>query len=378
MTISKHILIGSLLLTWGSLCYSQMVSTFVASGSAVDEALFRTQGGQLYGTGYLNGTLSTFSAGFALEILDSLENPSEMAEISTGEIAIVESQGHRIILYDPINNTYQILSSDIQNPAGIIKMPDSDTLLVSSLWDNNIYKVSPNGDTNLYLSSTLFNAPTSLLWDDSNDLYIANYNSGVIIKNSFDSTLTQFCVLPTSSLGHITKVGSALYATGVFDHKVYKINLLTGSWNVFAGSTQGSMDGSINIAQFNTPNGITSSITGDSLFISEYNTQAIRLISGLLDTSTGIQEPSQYLRMTVWPNPVQDELNVQFNKALISYSIELISSSGIKTTLNSLSHNKNNNTLKIDVPSSCSSGIYSLKVTSESGIAIKKIIIQND
>ena len=214
--------------------YTQMVSTYLPNNTGVDEALFRAGNGQLYGTGYLNGTLNTFNNQGVIQVLDSLSNPSEMAELSTGEIAVAESQGNRILLYDTATGNHQVLTNNIQNPAGIIKMTNSDTLLVSSLSDNNIYQISPNGEASLYLQSNLLNVPVSFAWDDSNNLYIANYNNGVILKKDQNNNLTEFCDLPTTSLGHIVKVGNALFATGVFSHKIYKVDLNTGSWNIFA------------------------------------------------------------------------------------------------------------------------------------------------
>jgi hypothetical protein len=378
MLFLKSSTIGLLLFSCSTLCLSQTVSTFVSNSVAIDEALFRTENGQLYGTGYVNGTFNSFDEGFVLPLLDSLENPSEITELSTGEIAIVESQGDRIMLYDPVNDTAEILTSDIQNPAGILKMPDSDTLLVSSLLNNSIYSVSPDGDTNAYLSNSLFDAPVSLVWDDSNNLYIANYNSGIIVKKSADNTVTQLCSLPTTSLGHIIRIGNTLFATAVFDNKIYKIDLTTGSWAIFAGSSQGSDDGDINVAKFNTPNGITASISGDSLFVSEYNTKSIRLISGVLN-HIGIPElpeNSSKNLIALWPNPIQDELYILFKKPDTFFRIELVGSHGITTPLYTKALSQQNNTVKIDIPNSLSSGFYFLKMSSENGIETRKIIIQ--
>lgn len=378
--MKRTIILSFIFLLLVHLLLAQTVTTILQNGSGIDESLFRTDNGELYGTGYVNGTLSTFTVGSSYPVLDSLDNPSEMAELSNGVIAITESQGNRVILFDPQSQTKQLLTGALPNPAGIIKLLDSDTLLVSSTSANSVYRVAPNGDTSLYLTGNLFNSPVSLLWDDSNNLYIANYSSGMIVKKESNGSLIPFCTLPTSSLGHMVKVGNMIYATGVFNHKIFKINLANAEWNIYAGSTQGSIDGDLSIAQFNSPNGIAASVTGDSIYISEYNTQSIRLISGVLST-LGQNEGSHQIDanlIKIWPNPVQKSFYIHPGDKIEPFHLQLFDLNGIVISNDLVAQKRSGNVINVCLPGNLSDGLYFLQVISNSMSHTQKIIISNE
>jgi|GEM_PF-4247351 len=369
-----------LLICWCISCPAQKVSTFVQSYSDIDESLFQSSNGILYGTGYLSGSLYIFNTEGVTPVLNSLDHPSEMAELSSGAIAIAESQGNRISLYDPSTSSHQILTNDILNPAGLINLLDSDTLLVSSTSTNDIYKVFPNGDTSLYLSNYILDTPVSFVWDDFNNLYIANYASGVIAKKTSENIVTEFCILPTTSLGHIIKIGNYIYATGVFDHRIYQVNIATGVWDLFAGSTKGMIDGDISAAKFDTPNGIVASQTGDSLYISEYNTQSVRLISGI-SMATGIDllnERVSSSSITVWPSPIRRTFSIELQGYNGSIFPELYTAMGTKMEVEVDIQQSSQNTYHGSIIGSLTTGVYFLKVIHETGIESKKIIIKND
>ncbi len=356
---------------------AQTVSTILPGGSGIDEALFRAANGVLYGTGYDNGTLNTFAPGAAVPVLDALDSPSEMAELSDGRIAVAESQGHRIVLFDPVDETQTLLTSMIPNPAGLVRMPGSDSLLVSSVFTNSLYCLAPNGDTSLYLSSPLFNAPVSMLWDDANNLYTANYYSGRIVRKAPDDSVYTFCTLPTSSLGHIARFGSYIYATGVFTHQIYRIDINTAEWTVYAGSTQGAVDGGLDTALFNSPNGISISATGDSLYISEYNTKAIRLISGILPP-VGLNEAGHSLppdEPRVWPNPVRTTFFLHHAAGPEPLQVQLFDTKGALVFADLPADPVGEGLLQVHLPSRCAEGLYLLQYANTTSVKTIQVYI---
>lgn len=359
---------------------AQTVSTIVPGGSGIDEALFRSAGGVLYGTGYDNGTLNTFAGGPATVVLDALDRPSEMAERSDGRIAVAESQGHRVVLFDPVDQSRTVLTSTITNPAGIIKLPDGDSLLVSSASQNALYRVAPNGDTSLYLSNPLLNAPVSMVWDDAQNLYIANYSDGHILRRAPDGSVSVFCTLPTSSLGHIVRSGNSIYATGVFTHEIYSVDIADGSWMVFAGASQGSVDGGLDVALFDSPNGIAVSATGDSLFISEYNTKAVRLISGI-STAVGVHQPLhvQTLQgLRVWPNPVRGTFYLECGAEREPLHLQLFDAQGALILANVQTQSLGEGLHQLNLPARCSEGLYVLQRTTRTGVEAIRLYLSRD
>ncbi len=66
-------------------------------------------------------------------------------------------------------------------PTGVA-MDSKGNLYVASYSDNSIYKVMPNGQTQLYTKSPMINGPIGLAVDSQDNLYVANYNKNNILK----------------------------------------------------------------------------------------------------------------------------------------------------------------------------------------------------
>ena len=86
-------------------------------------------------------------------------------------------------------------------------------------------------------------------------------------------------------VGFIEYANGYIYATGFNTNKIYKVSL-SGQITVLAGTgSNGQTNGPAAEATFNGPNGIVASPGGDSLFISDFYSRSLRLIT---DVSTGI------------------------------------------------------------------------------------------
>src|SRR5690606_14165300 len=106
-----------------SYSYGQTVSTFVPAGSGIDEALFRSSSGVLYGNGWVTSALYAFNGGVSTLITDTLQNGSEICETSTGDIIFCDNQGDKIFKYKPASGAISIMTSSIITPSGLLKMP---------------------------------------------------------------------------------------------------------------------------------------------------------------------------------------------------------------------------------------------------------------
>lgn len=113
------------------------------------------------------------------------------------------------------------------------------------------------------------NNNSSLTLDDDGNVYLSLYDSGQLIKiSSTDRSVSNFTRLPRG-IGFITYSNGFLYATGVRDHKIYRIDL-EGKSDVIAGNGKvGHVDGTGDVAQFNKPIGIIASADGKTLYIAE-------------------------------------------------------------------------------------------------------------
>jgi sugar lactone lactonase YvrE len=113
-------------------------------------------------------------------------------------------------------------------------------------------------------------------------------------------------------------IGDNIYATAYQDNRIYKIPIDGSGQTVFAGTgTAGGADGDVLSAQFNSPNGITASSTGDTIYVSEYNPRRLRMITGVLGTTaTGNNEqiPEHFNLEQNYPNPFNPETKIRYMK----------------------------------------------------------------
>ena len=214
------------------------------------------------------------------------------------------------------------LGPKIPGASGLIIDPDSDTLYVSQYASNSgnrISKLSPDGTLSLFCNASGLNGPVGMAFDHEKNMYVANFNNGNIYRifNGGDS-IARLASVPFATgwgIGFITYASGYLYATGIGVHKIFRISL-TGEVSILAGSgAVGTIDGAGQTAKFNRPNGITTNAAQDKLFISEYASSSVRVISGINDV-TAVQDPVRnqkigFLQCT--PNPAHGPTKIIYD-----------------------------------------------------------------
>lgn len=292
----------------------QQVSTVVAD-SGIDDALIFDNEGQLYGVRYqgsavlkwvpFEDTTSIFSNGY--------NTPNGMAFGSDGTLYMADNEGNKIYKIDPEGNA-TIFVDDFINPSGLIFELDSDTLIATSYTGNRIVKIAPNGEWSTWISGGLLNGPVGLCYDDDGRLYTGNFNNRRIIRLEENGDQTLIGQTPGSEwLGFIAYAKGYIYGTMFNSHKIYRMDL-DGNGIVILGSSAGTVDGDASTAKFNGPNGIVATASQDTLFVSDYNTQALRMITGLEDATTNLtNQLVASLKWSISPNPVNDQGKLQFD-----------------------------------------------------------------
>ena len=79
------------------------------------------------------------------------------------------------------NAANKTIGDKFSGPTGMA-INSQGVLFVASYTDNCIYKVMPNGQTQLYSKSTLLGGPIGLAFDSMDNLYVANYAKNNILK----------------------------------------------------------------------------------------------------------------------------------------------------------------------------------------------------
>lgn len=336
----------------------------------IDDAIIQDRYGNIYGSHYMGSRVYKISTSGVVSIFKSgLNTPNGLAFDSQDNLYIVDNIGNKIYKLDSTGT--QILSLSISSPSGIIKSIDSDTMIITQYAGHAVRKLAPNGQI---ISSPMhygypLNGPVGLCYGPDSTLYVGSFGDRKIFK-FINDTIEYVAQVPGNAnvnLGFITQANGLLYGTSFSSDKIYEINPnFIDSVVVFAGSTQGNLDGPISSARFNDPNGIYASRGGDSLLISDFNTGNIRMITGLITSID--QQKKDITQFSVYPNPSQNKVSLISDETLIS--IEVYTMSGCLVLSRS-----NLNSKHISLKHNLSSGNYFIKAFSENQVSVKKLIV---
>ncbi|MBL7783433.1 MAG: NHL repeat-containing protein [Saprospiraceae bacterium] len=307
--------ISTALLVWACLAgmYAQTTSTFTGSNTTIDDDIIFDAAGNFYGSSYDSSKVFKITPdGQESIFVSGLGSPNGMAFYDDGSMVLADNTGNKIYKVSP-DGTKQVLVSSVSGPSGILRIPGTDTMLVTSYTTHVIWKLSVDGALTLYKSHPEFNGPVGMCYDENHNLYVANFNNRKIFKITPDGQVSFLTQPPLGQyIGFIAYRNGFIYATAMNAHRIYKIDL-NGNYAVWMGSTVGSTDGDISVTQFFRPNGIRFSPSGDTLYVSEYGAKRVRMIVQL----DGVSNTSPVL-MPVWnlkatPNPSLHDIHITFD-----------------------------------------------------------------
>lgn len=290
------------------------VSTFESVDSIkIDDGLILDNEGNLYGSHFEGSRVYKITPQGDISVfVDSLNGPNGLAFDSSGNLFVVEHKGNKVYKVLP-DGTKSVFLSSIHRPSGIIKLPDSDTMLITRYYADIILKVAPDGSMDTLAMDGLLNGPVGLVYDELGELYVGNFDDRKIIHIEKDGTQSHLATIPGGNyLGFLTYGNGVFYGTSFQLSQIYKVTKADSMVSLVAGTTQGSVDGPVSVAQFHSPNGILLSPTRDSLYISDYGSGNVRIISGL-NPSVGIENSNvdNDFQFSVYPNPFQDEITLE-------------------------------------------------------------------
>jgi len=343
----KTLFLLALSLLLGGVSIAQVdyhVSTILPEGSNVlDDGLTIDENGTIYASYWgiwqgatgrhiyrirKNGQMDTLAVGF---------NRPNGIHYSEGYVYVANSQGHNVSRIDTLTGQVDVFMSII-NPSNILKIPGEDSVLIVSYSGRKLYGYSDWHGLNEISSSSRLNGPVGLAIDSSKNIYVSNFDDGKILRLNSQNDFDIVADIGGGS-GFITINGNNLYATNHTDKKVYKVSLLDSSVSVIAGSGKNIIEDGVNdSASFKSPNGIVTTASGDSIYISEYQGKALRLIEVIpsdTDTvATGMNNPIIRNSIKVYPQPASKECWIEFAHLESIESVQLLDITGasIKTS----------------------------------------------
>ncbi|MCB0291655.1 MAG: SMP-30/gluconolactonase/LRE family protein [Calditrichaeota bacterium] len=298
-------------------CPAQTVTTFIGPNIHIDDCLVMDTAGNIYGSNWMGSAVYKVTpAGEMSVYMDGFNTPNGLVFDDAGNLYVADHLANRVYKVTPDSVRTQY-GPPLSTPSGLIFDPLSDTLYVAQYGVDRISKLAPDNTLTTYLSGGSLNGPVGMAFDENHTLYIANYNDGKVFRVT-DGTLEPLNQVPGTSFGaagFLAYAGGNLYATSIGRHKIYQITL-DGELSEFAGTgVPGLLDGPADSARFYNPNGIMASPDGSKLYISDFNTQALRVIS---DIPTGIRtdlsgQPLDGFELAQnYPNPFNPSTRIRF------------------------------------------------------------------
>lgn len=294
-----------LMLLLPMLAFAQTVTTISTNSGVTDDLLFDANG-DLLGADYGGSAIYRVSLpdGASSIFADGFNTPNGLAFDHNGLLYMADNVGNKVYKIHP-DGSSEVFAS-IYNPSGVIYYPLDSTLLVTSYLGDRIYKVTLDGDTSTFaMGGYLSGAPVGMDFDENGNLYVGNFDNTTIVKltPTGEQDLITYGPAGGSYQGFIAYSNGYIYGTMYNRHKLFRTDL-QGNYEIFLGSTAGSVDGDASVAKFKNPNGIVASPNGDTLYVSDYGTSNIRMITNLEGIPSSSSESSTAMQFSISPNPV--------------------------------------------------------------------------
>ena len=274
-----------------------------------------------------------------------------------------------------------IFATSLSGPTGLIIDNSGTTMYACNFSTNSVAKIDMSTkQVTIFAAGNQINGPDGIAFDDNENLYVANARDNKILKVTPSGDINLFAMVPGSNSGYLAFTKGNLYSAGLFSNKIYKITLIGEVTELAGTGNAGFVDGNHAAAQFNTPNGITASLTGDSLFIADAANRAIRIID-LTSSTTSVYQEDDLLTIGFklnqnYPNPFNPSttINYELNKTA-NVSLKIYDALGnLITEILNEEKIPGNYTMNFD-GNNLSSGIYYYTLSTNHSSITKKMIL---
>ncbi|TPN83900.1 NHL repeat-containing protein [Aquimarina algicola] len=215
------------------------------------------------------GDVSEFITGLIGPLGNAIDNQGNFYvnnanNTARGDVLKVTPNGDRIVLAT-IDGWPSGLTLDYKN-----------NIYVSNFATPTVHKITPDGEVSVYASDPRLAGCVGIDFDRKGNLVVSNFSTADILSISTDGSVSLVATIPDIvvngfGIGYSTVVGNSVFATGIAVNKIFRVSLQDGKVEEFAGTGDAAtIDGPIEEASFNGPNGITSDKYERALYISEF------------------------------------------------------------------------------------------------------------
>lgn len=158
-----------------------------------------------------------------------LAGPIDVANDSAGNLYVSNFNDATVSKVTP-EGEVTTFADVLPGPAGIV-VDSHDNVIVSHYGvgqgdGTTVTKISPNGEVSALSAGGLLLAPVATAIDEEDNVYVANFNEGSIIKIAPDGSQDFVARVDAPNgfaIGHMDYVGNRLFATAVANQKVIVI-----------------------------------------------------------------------------------------------------------------------------------------------------------
>lgn len=297
--------------------YQYEVTTLIPEDAhIIDDGLTIDEAGIIYGSywGIWQGTPGThilryYPDGSYDTLTTGLLRPNGLSYFN-GKILAANSGNGQLFSIEP-DGTKEVIAQISGGISHAVPVPGTDSLVVTGWSQSRLYGINASGEITPMPTSTLFNGGVGAAFDTQGRLYIGNFNDGKILKLE-NGELEVFADLG-GGIGFITYSDNVILATNHIDKKVYRVPVDGSEVKVIAGSGQAIIqDGIGEEASFVSPNGIVSTPSGDTIYVSEFESKSLRMI--IRTAITTDQERTEAISSTeaiVFPIPSSGHISIE-------------------------------------------------------------------
>jgi len=347
---------------------SQTVSTLVNNPTMDFEAVHWHPDGRIFVTDYNNGRL------YKVELDGSVET------IVTGFSAIAgggfDRDGNFYFAGINVGKMYRLnddysyeeVGSGFNQPVAFLQSTTDDNIAyISAYGSNSLHRLDlSTKESTLLASNQGINGPDGLLFDEDNNILIANFNNHRINRVEEDGTVSLFANVPSGGfMGYMAKYGDKIFVCSVTSKRIFRIDGNGDIVHIAGNGASGSADGNALNASFRRPNGIAINATGDSLLIADEKT--IRVITNF--GTTRVKEYNlELVDFVASPNPAQDVFEISYSYSeSFDMSYEIINFEGkVVLPIQKRKSEVGDNLLSIDC-SGLAKGLYFIRLMDNEG-----------
>lgn len=304
------------LATLAATAYAVSVETFVSFNQPIEEVNVAPDGTLYLPSPSAMGAVKKVTPGGVKSNFVTGINLPEGGTVDPAGIVYVSAWNSGVVHWIEPDGTTHTLATGLSGPTGAALSPDGLFLYVSQYSNSSIAKIDlSDGSWTTFVSGQGIAGPDGVSFDEAGNLYISNFLSPDILRADPAGNVTTVATLPGTRTGYCEYRDGVLYVAGNTSHRVYTV-LPDGTWSVLAGTgVAGHVDGPADVAQFDNPNGIAVSVTGDTLFVADNGAvKSVRRIvlagaTGIVETM-GAAEPEPSIRSI--PNPSAREAGIAY------------------------------------------------------------------